>query len=83
MHVQGAKDNELDAVLGHMGMSSDDLGSLHRAMGASLVQKQKKDLAAVGLTDETATAYRAFMKRLTECRHCVAASSIRFRLRGA
>jgi superfamily I DNA/RNA helicase len=64
--VQGAKDNGLDAVLGHMGMSSDDLGSLHRAMGASLVQKQKKDLLAVGLTDETATAYRAFMKRLAE-----------------
>jgi superfamily I DNA/RNA helicase len=64
--VQGAKDNGLDAVLAHMGVSSGDLGSLHRAMGPTLVQKQKKDLVALGLTDETATAYRNFMKRLAE-----------------
>ncbi|MDQ7980306.1 ATP-dependent helicase [Paraburkholderia sp. SARCC-3016] len=64
--VQGAKDNGLDAVLAHMGMSSGDLGTLHLAMGPTLVQKQKKDLVALGLTDETATAYRNFMKRLAE-----------------
>ncbi|MFC0402967.1 ATP-dependent helicase [Paraburkholderia rhizosphaerae] len=64
--VQGAKDNGLDAVLAHMGMGSDGRGSLHRAMGPTLVQKQKKDLVALGLTDETATAYRNFMKRLAE-----------------
>jgi superfamily I DNA/RNA helicase len=64
--VQGTKANGLDAVLAHAGMSSTDLSALHRAMGAVLVQRQKKDLVALGLTEETATAYRAFMKRLAE-----------------
>ncbi|MGF6652889.1 superfamily I DNA/RNA helicase [Paraburkholderia youngii] len=64
--VEGRKQNGLDAVLGYMGMNSAHLGSLHRDMGSALVQRQKKDLVALGLPEETATAYRAFMKRLGE-----------------
>jgi superfamily I DNA/RNA helicase len=47
-------------------MSTRDLTALHNSMGATLVQKQKKDLVALGLNEETATAYRGFMKRLAE-----------------
>ncbi|MEK6294160.1 MAG: 3'-5' exonuclease, partial [Paraburkholderia tropica] len=64
--VQRVKLNGLDAVLGYAGMSTRDLTSLHNAMGATLVQRQKKDLVAVGLSEDTATAYRNFMKRLAE-----------------
>lgn len=64
--VQRVKLTGLDAVLGYAGMSTRDLTALHNAMGATLVPKQKKDLVALGLTDETATAYRGFMKRLAE-----------------
>ncbi|TDN59019.1 ATP-dependent helicase [Paraburkholderia sp. BL10I2N1] len=64
--VEGRKLNGLDAVLGYMGMSSTDLSALHHDMGATLVQRQKKDLVALGLTEDTASAYRAFMKRLAE-----------------
>jgi superfamily I DNA/RNA helicase len=35
-------------------------------MGSALVQRQKKDLVALGLPEDTATTYRAFMKRLGE-----------------
>jgi superfamily I DNA/RNA helicase len=35
-------------------------------MGAALVQKQKKELIELGLNEDAATAYRAFMKRLGE-----------------
>lgn len=64
--VEGRKHNGLDAVLGHMGMGSGDLMVLHRDMGAALVQRQKTDLVALGVSDNTATAYRGFMKRLAE-----------------
>ncbi|CAG4923479.1 ATP-dependent helicase [Paraburkholderia gardini] len=64
--AEGRKTNGLDAVLGHMGMGSGDLMVLHRDMGAALVQRQKKDLVALGVSEETATAYRGFMKRLAE-----------------
>ncbi|CAE6863772.1 ATP-dependent DNA helicase Rep [Paraburkholderia aspalathi] len=58
--VQGTRLNGLDAVLGHSGMSSDHLALLHREMGSALAQRQKKDLVALGLPEDTATAYRAF-----------------------
>jgi superfamily I DNA/RNA helicase len=64
--VQGTKQNGLDAVLAHSGMSTADLSALHRLMGATLVQQQKKELVAIGLSEDTATAYRGFMKRLSE-----------------
>ncbi|WP_042303823.1 ATP-dependent helicase [Paraburkholderia kururiensis] len=64
--VQRVKLNGLDAVLGYAGMSTRDLTALHNAMGATLVQKQKRELVALGLTDDTASAYRSFMKRLAE-----------------
>lgn len=64
--VEGRKQNGVDAVLGYMGISSPDLRALHRDMGAEFVQRQKQDLVALGLTEDTATAYRAFMKRLAE-----------------
>ncbi|WP_176060263.1 ATP-dependent helicase [Paraburkholderia sp. BCC1876] len=64
--VQGTKLNGIDAVLGHSGMSSVHLSVLHRDMGPVLVQRPKKDLVALGLPEDTATAYRAFMKRLSE-----------------
>lgn len=64
--VQGTKQNGLDAVLGHSGMSSAHLAALHRDMGSALVQRLRKDLVALGLPEDTATAYRAFMKRLSE-----------------
>jgi len=64
--VEGRKQNGLDAVLGFTGMSSTYLGVLHRDMGAVLVQRQKKDLVALGLPEEAASAYRGFLKRLAE-----------------
>jgi superfamily I DNA/RNA helicase len=64
--VQGTKHNGLDAVLAHSEMSTSDLSALHRLMGATLVQQQKKELVAIGLSEDTATAYRGFMKRLSE-----------------
>jgi superfamily I DNA/RNA helicase len=64
--VEGRKQNGLDAVLGFTGMSSTYLGVLHRDMGAILVQRQKKDLVALGLPEEAASAYRGFLKRLAE-----------------
>jgi superfamily I DNA/RNA helicase len=64
--VEGKKRNGLDAVFGFMGMSSNDLRALHRDMGTELTQRLKKDLVALGLSEETATAYRGFMKRLAE-----------------
>jgi len=64
--AQGTKQNGLDAVLAHSGMSTADLSALHRLMGATLVQQQKKELVAIGLSEDTATAYRGFMKRLSE-----------------
>jgi superfamily I DNA/RNA helicase len=64
--AEGRKQNGLDAVFGHMGVSSTLLGALHRDMGPVLVQRQKKDLVVLGFPEDTATAYRAFMKRLSE-----------------
>jgi len=64
--AEGRKQNGLDAVLGYMGMSTPLLGALHRAMGPVLVQRLKKDLVDIGLPEDTATAYRSFMKRLSE-----------------
>jgi len=64
--AEGRKQNGLDAVLGYMGMSTPLLGALHRAMGPVLVQRLKKDLIDIGLPEDTATAYRSFMKRLSE-----------------
>ncbi|MFM0091594.1 ATP-dependent helicase [Paraburkholderia sediminicola] len=64
--VEGKKRNGLDAVLGYTGMSSSDLGALHRDMGPELKQRLKKDLVALGIGEDTATAYRSFMKRLAE-----------------
>lgn len=64
--VQRVKLNGLDAVLGFTGMSTRDLTALHNAMDATLVQKQKKELVVLGLSEDTATAYRGFMKRLAE-----------------
>jgi superfamily I DNA/RNA helicase len=70
--VQGAKENGLDAVLAHAGMSTADLTALHCKMGPMLTQQQKKDLVASGLSEDTATAYRAFMKRLSEWKELAA-----------
>ncbi|MBG0880344.1 ATP-dependent helicase [Burkholderia sp. 9775_39] len=64
--VEGHKQNGIDAVLGYMGMSSYDLGALHKRMGTAFVQLQKQELVGLGLREDTATAYRAFMKRLGE-----------------
>lgn len=64
--VQRAKSTGLNAVLAHAGLRRDDLSALHADMGAALVQRQKKDLVALGLGEETATVYRNFMKRLAE-----------------
>ncbi|MFL9936487.1 ATP-dependent helicase [Paraburkholderia sp. RL18-103-BIB-C] len=64
--VEGRKRNGLDAVLGYMGISTNDLGALHRDMGPDLKQRLKKDLVALGIGEDTATAYRSFMKRLAE-----------------
>jgi superfamily I DNA/RNA helicase len=64
--AEGRKQNGLDAVLGYMGMSTPLLAVLHRDMGAVLVQRLKKDLVALGLPEDTASAYRSFMKRLSE-----------------
>lgn len=64
--AEGRKQNGLDAVLGYMGMSTPLLAVLHRDMGSVLVQRQKKDLVTLGLPEDTATAYRSFMKRLSE-----------------
>lgn len=64
--VEGRKQNGLDAVLGYTGMSSTHLSALHQDMGAELVQRAKKDLVGLGLPEDTASAYRAFMKRLAE-----------------
>jgi superfamily I DNA/RNA helicase len=64
--VEGSKRNGLDAVLGYMGMSSSHLGALHRDMGTELKQRLKKDLVALGIDEDTARAYRNFMKRLAE-----------------
>ncbi|CAE6837219.1 DNA helicase II [Paraburkholderia aspalathi] len=64
--VEGKKRNGLDVVLGYTGMSSSDLGALHRDMGPELTQRLKKDLVALGIGEDTATAYRSFMKRLAE-----------------
>ncbi|MFL9876450.1 ATP-dependent helicase [Paraburkholderia megapolitana] len=64
--IQQSKTNGLDAVLAFAGMGTSDLSALHDAMGPSLIQRQKKDIVALGLSDETATAYRAFIKRLAE-----------------
>ncbi|MFM0756117.1 ATP-dependent helicase [Paraburkholderia strydomiana] len=64
--AEGRKQNGLDAVLGYMGMSTPLLGALHRDMGPVLVQRLKKDLVDIGLPEDTATAYRSFMKRLSE-----------------
>jgi superfamily I DNA/RNA helicase len=66
--VEGSKRNGLDAVLGYMGMSSSHLGALHRDMGTELKQRLKKDLVALGIDEDTAKAYRNFMKRLAEWR---------------
>ncbi len=64
--AEGRKQNGLDAVLGYMGTSTPLLGALHRDMGPVLVQRLKKDLVDIGLPEDTATAYRSFMKRLSE-----------------
>ncbi|MGF6735535.1 superfamily I DNA/RNA helicase [Paraburkholderia youngii] len=64
--AEGHKHNGLDAVFGYMGVSTPLLGVLHRDMGTVLVQRQKKDLVALGLPEDTATVYRGFMKRLYE-----------------
>ncbi|MEX3900886.1 ATP-dependent helicase [Paraburkholderia sp. BR10954] len=64
--AEGHKHNGLDAVFGYMGVSTPLLGVLHRDMGTVLVQRQKKDLLALGLPEDTATVYRGFMKRLCE-----------------
>lgn len=64
--AEGRKQNGLDAVLGYMDMSTPLLGALHRDMGPVLVQRLKKDLVDIGLPEDTATAYRSFMKRLSE-----------------
>jgi superfamily I DNA/RNA helicase len=64
--VQGKKQTGLDAVLAHAGVSTKDLALLHQAMGSALAQTPKKDLIELGLNEDTANAYRAFMKRLGE-----------------
>lgn len=64
--VQRSKAGGLDAILAFAGIGSDNLKQLHQAMGPELGSRQKKELVALGLSDETATAYRMFMKRLVE-----------------
>lgn len=64
--VEGRKQNGVDAVLGYMGVGSEDLRALHQDMGVEFVQRRKQDLVGLGLSEDAATAYRAFMKRLAE-----------------
>ncbi|WP_168788872.1 ATP-dependent helicase [Paraburkholderia aromaticivorans] len=74
-NIQGAKLTGLDSVLGFGGMSTHDLTALHNDMGPVLKTRTKAELVAFGIHDDTATSYRAFMKRLGEWkdlykRHC-------------
>jgi superfamily I DNA/RNA helicase len=64
--IQGVKKTGLDAVLGTGGMSTVDLTKLHNEMGATLVTRSKAELQNIGIDESTATAYRNFMKRLSE-----------------
>jgi superfamily I DNA/RNA helicase len=64
--VERVKETGLDAVLAHMGLTADQLRSLHASMGAELTQKARSELVELGLPEEVATNYREFMKRLAE-----------------
>ncbi|MFP3647075.1 ATP-dependent helicase [Paraburkholderia sp. SIMBA_054] len=66
--VERVKETGLDAVLAHMGLSAEQLRSLHASMGAELIQKPRAELVELGLPEEVATNYREFMKRLAEWR---------------
>jgi superfamily I DNA/RNA helicase len=67
-NIQGSKITGLDAVLGFGGMSTQDLTALHSDMGPTLKTRTKAELVALGIHEDAATGYRAFMKRLGEWR---------------
>jgi superfamily I DNA/RNA helicase len=66
--VERVKDSGLDSVLAHLGLHAEQLRALHANMGAEFQQKSKVDLVELGLSEEVATNYREFMKRLAEWR---------------
>ena len=64
--VERIKDTGLDAVLAHLGLTTQQLRALHADMGAELTQKGRAELVGLGLPEDVATNYREFMKRLAE-----------------
>lgn len=64
--VERVKVTGLDSVLAHSGMRNEQLRSLHQSMGAELTMKGRAELVNLGLSEDVATNYREFMKRLTE-----------------
>jgi superfamily I DNA/RNA helicase len=67
-NIQGSKQAGLDSVLGFGGMSTENLTLLHNEMGPVLKARPKAELVALGIREDAAAAYRAFMKRLGEWR---------------
>jgi superfamily I DNA/RNA helicase len=66
--VERVKETGLDSVLAHLGLHAEQLRALHTSMGVELQQKGKADLVELGLSEDVATNYREFMKRLAEWR---------------
>jgi superfamily I DNA/RNA helicase len=66
--IERVKETGLDSVLAHLGLHAAQLRALHENMDAEFQQKSKADLVELGLTDDVATNYREFMKRLAEWR---------------
>jgi superfamily I DNA/RNA helicase len=66
--IERVKETGLDSVLAHLGFHAYQLRALHENMGAEFQQKSKADLVELGLTEDVATNYREFMKRLAEWR---------------
>lgn len=64
--IQGPTENGLDSVLGFAAMSTEDLTALHNAPGSLLKMRTKAELVALGLHEDTATTFRAFVKRFGE-----------------
>ncbi|MCP3018289.1 ATP-dependent helicase [Cupriavidus basilensis] len=66
--IQKVKANGLDALLGFAGVGAQELRLLHGKMGPALEQRQRKELVAFGVSEETTERYRDLMKRLAEWR---------------
>lgn len=65
-NIQGSKTSGLESVLAFGGMSTQVLTILHDEMGPVFKTRSKAELVALGIPEDTATSYRAFMKRLGE-----------------